>query len=78
MVLAVGRGILLGGAVLVALGTVVSVGATVHGWPTGEPTARARHLGEGISKGMNAALLASVIVLPAAVVWSVRRRGAKP
>ncbi len=75
MVLAVVRRIVVGGAVLVALGTVACVGVTVHDWPSDDgPTARARHLGEGISHGMHIAVLASVIVVPAAVVWSVRRR----
>lgn len=75
MVLAVVRGIALAGAVLVALGTVACVGVTVHRWPSDDgPTTRARHLGEGISQGMHIALLASVVVVPAAVVWSVRRR----
>jgi len=72
---AVLRGLGLGIVAAIGVGFIVSVAMTVHGWPSGGgPTERARHLAEGISTGMHVAWLASIILVPSALFWSVRRR----
>lgn len=59
----------------ITVGVVTAVALTMVGWPgpNGEPTDRARHLGESISQGMHVALIAAVVLAPVGAVILARR-----